>query len=53
MVANPLGLDDALSDAVVAVTGVAASVATVGGAGVAKVRTTPKPVPAALSAIAQ
>jgi hypothetical protein len=53
VVAKPLGLPEALSVAVVAVTGVAASVATVGGAGVAKLRTTPKPSPTVLLAIAQ
>jgi hypothetical protein len=42
-----------LSVAVVAVTGVAASVATVGGAGVVKLTTAPNEVPIALDAIAQ
>jgi hypothetical protein len=53
MVELPFGLDEPLSVAVVAVTGVAASVATVGGIGAVKLRMMPNDVPTELEAIAQ
>ena len=49
----PLGLAEPLSVAVVAVTGVAAKVATVGGIGAVNERMTPNEVPSALDAMAQ
>ena len=51
--AYPFGFTDPLRVAVVAVTGVAASVATVGGCVVVNVRTAPNDVPTAFWAIAQ
>ena len=53
VVANPFGLTEPLSVAVVAVTGVAARVLTAGAAVVAKVSTEPNDRPSGFWAIAQ